>query len=250
LQSGDILTTIGYSLTSENYCAEISVEVGLIGSIEIFEDAYYITKRNSFIVGTRAYFLVSIDSELNSRTKVVYFSNTELVTVTVRAQGTTTPIKIFQNMLPTIFPPNSDPKVDIKVDDRANTQQVGFNFIFSKELASQLSANGKLSFTIGAEVKVSYSQQLKKRDIEQSEENEISTFSTDASMIDYINTDQSAFIPPTSYITDIGTSIAESSSADFGTSTLTSQIKYQSGNSDNSSYLMVTLILLFIFILI
>jgi hypothetical protein len=165
LQDKDRAAFIAYSLQSENFCAEISVEVGLTGSIGVFEDAGYTKPRTAFIVGTRAYFLVKVESELNTPSKqIIQFSNTELVTVMVRKEGEKIPIRLIEKKLTVVFSdPDTDPKADIKVDDIVDGKQVGFNFVFSKSLSSLLKANSKTSFTVGAEVQVTYVNQQKRR---------------------------------------------------------------------------------------
>jgi len=181
LQTKDIITTIQYQLQSENFCAEVTVEVGIIGSLAVYEDAAYSIPRTAFIVGTRAYFLVKIDSELNTPAKkVVNFVDTVLVQVTVRAETDTLPIKLYDKKAVFVFdPPSSDPGVDIQVDNKpALTQEVGFNFILTKKLAASLVKNNKLKFTVGAEVQAQYSSTGKKR---QGTDVESSTFSGDAS---------------------------------------------------------------------
>jgi hypothetical protein len=39
LQPADILTTVSYTLTSENFCAEVQVDVGIYGTLTVYQDA-------------------------------------------------------------------------------------------------------------------------------------------------------------------------------------------------------------------
>jgi len=134
LQEADKPAFVAYSLISENFCAEVTVEVGLTGSVGVFEDAGYSKTRTAFIVGARAYFLVKVESELNTPSKpnTIAFSNTELVTVTVRKEGEKTPIRLIEKKKVVVFAADEDPKADIKVDDRSDGKEVGFNFVFQQ----------------------------------------------------------------------------------------------------------------------
>jgi len=96
LTDGERAASIGYSLQSENFCAEVSVEVSLVGNITVYQDAALTQAKTSFIVGTRAYFLVSVDSDLNKPVKVISFSKTAVVTVTVRRENDKTPIRLVE----------------------------------------------------------------------------------------------------------------------------------------------------------
>jgi fibro-slime domain-containing protein len=173
------LAIVDFILTSENFCAEITVEVGLVGNLTAFEDEKFEKQRSSWTVGSRAYFLVYVNSELNrnSSNPVVTFSQTKLITVHVRSNSNTSlPIRLFEFGNPT-FDPTNDPKVDIKEITRTDKNYVGFSFVFTQELISQLSKDQP--YVVGAEVQVTYDNTgTKKRAILQSTGDELKRFSS------------------------------------------------------------------------
>jgi len=225
--------TVSYYLTSENFCAEISVEVGLIGTLSVFGDAGYTTAKTSFVVGTRAYFKLAIDSELNTPTKqVVTFSKTTLVSVTVKPSTASVPIRLYENKAASVFPDAStDPKVDIQVDNSLGTKTVGFNFLFTKQLATALAANSKLSFTVAAEAQATYTQSSKKRGILQANANENSEYST------------SAEIDPQTNITDVSSG-SMGSSVNAGSSAVKSSTKSTPSTSNSAVGILSSLVLI------
>jgi fibro-slime domain-containing protein len=162
LVAADIPAAVDFTLQSENFCAEVTVEVGLIGELKSYEEATYATPKVAFIVGRTAYFLVTINSDqnptgdYNDATASIKFTKTKLVTVSVRQGGTTNVIRIFEKSAPAVFDAASDVKTDCKELVNAAVNKVGFSFVFSTELSKTLQPNGKQTFTIGAEVQVSY----------------------------------------------------------------------------------------------
>jgi len=87
-------------------------------------------------------------------------------------------------MQPAIFDNTSDPKVDIKVEDTSSPQQVGFSFVVTQKLALLLvGSDAQLTFTVGAEVKATFSQtESTKRNIEQANEFEATTLSAEVQL--------------------------------------------------------------------
>jgi hypothetical protein len=163
---------VGYSLRSENFCAEITVEVSLSGKVQVFSDAGYQNPKTAYIVGDRAYFLVTVTSDLNDGysgpNPPITFSKTEIKTVTIKKQSVLAaevPIRLIERFITVNFglPADQDynPEAAIVVDPRSGNT-VGFNFVFSRKLCNLLAANSFTKFTVGAEVKVTYGN-LKKR---------------------------------------------------------------------------------------
>jgi fibro-slime domain-containing protein len=158
-------TGIDFTLQSENFCAEVTVEVGLTGDLKSYDDATFAKERTAFVVGQTSFYLVSVNSELNKGTDetkwVIKFSKTTLVKVTVRKTTDTIPIFIFNGEKPVTFAGTTD-EPDIKTDckslDGKATSKVGFSFVLSKELAATLQQNSKLTFVVGATVRVDYAQ--------------------------------------------------------------------------------------------
>jgi len=190
LQAGDINTTVTYSLASENFCATITVDIGLFGNISIFEDVKYKISQTSFYIGSRAYFLLKVDSDLNHGGKEnIIISSCDLVTISLTPIGGTVPIVLFANGAVEIYGNSTglnDTGADLMIDNSQGAKAVGFSFVFSEYLASQLCANGDLTFTVSAEASVSYSGSKKRwindvEEIEASSGNDNSEFSVKAS---------------------------------------------------------------------
>jgi hypothetical protein len=148
---------VDFNLVSENFCAEISVEIGLYGSIKIYDDSNFQNARSSFIVGTRAYFLITINSDANANpyddnTASIKFSDTILITVTIRVEGYNDIVRIFESG----HVSSDDYGSGIQSIDRSEVNMVGFSFMFTLRLIEALNCTGKVKVTIGAEVQVNY----------------------------------------------------------------------------------------------
>jgi hypothetical protein len=159
-----------FVLTSEDFCAEIEVEVGLTGSVESYEDGNFQRQRTQWVVGSMLYFKVKVNSEINPNpysesTAVIKFLSTKLTTVHIRnSLDTSIPIRLFEFGNPAIFDPTVDPKVNIKEINQTARNEVGFSFVFTNELYQQLTTNQP--YVVGVEVQVTYDNtQVKKRGI-------------------------------------------------------------------------------------
>jgi hypothetical protein len=190
LISSDEPTGVEYTLRSENFCAEISVEVGLTGSRTSFEDAAFAVARTAFIRGRRAYFLVKVASELTT----VSLGNVQLVTVSVRPDGSS-PVRLVENKVVASFDASSDPQAQAQIHN-STAGQVGFSFVFSDKLTALLQASSKQEFTIGAEVQVTYAQTKKRFNLEiLADGNENVAFSSVTSLDNSVASTTSAVTP-------------------------------------------------------
>jgi hypothetical protein len=176
LREADSKVVIDYSLTSENFCAEISIDISLTATIRIFEDAAFSIPRTLFMVGQRAYFLVTVNSNLNQDTNIIDFSQIKILTVLVRGEASDLPTLICEKGLPS----NDTVAVNIEIHQGSNSREIGFSFDFTNELTQiLLIPNGKRSFITSVELEVSY--QNKKRFAFEilASDTEKSTFSTE-----------------------------------------------------------------------
>jgi len=177
------LVSIDFTLVSENFCAEISIDIGLYGTIKVYESADFLTIRNSFIQGKTAYFLVEVSSDQNTQpyndsSASILFSSVSLVTVSLRVDVSNVILRLYQNG--TLAEETYDSGInEIK---RSNGNSVGFSFIFTEGLISALNATSKTQITVGAEVLVTYnfgsSENSTKRELMAEGEQEKTTFST------------------------------------------------------------------------
>jgi len=225
LTAADLPSNVQFSLTSENFCAEVGVEVSLTGTMTSFEDAALVTPKTAFIVGRVGYFLVKINSELNGvgdyndATATVKFgaANLKLVTVTVRQVGTTTVNRIWEKGVRAA--PDSLNTVCTEIPKTVAT--VAFSFNFSLDLAKTLAQNSKLSFTVGAEVQVTYKQSKKRGLLQDLPADEKQAYNVDADVQG-----------------------AETISSGTGTATTTSTGGSGSGTGSNGFVVVVSLALL------
>jgi len=158
-----------FILTSEDFCAEIEVEVGLSGTLISYEDSNFQKARTQWTVGSTVYFKVNVNSDLNPNpyseaTAVIKFLKTKLITVHIRNNlNSSIPLRLFEFGNPASFDPSVDPKVNIKEISQTAGNEVGFSFQFTNELYQQLTTNNQ-PYTVGAEVQVTYdNKNVKKR---------------------------------------------------------------------------------------
>jgi len=112
------------------------------------------------MIGRRAYFLVSVNSDLNpepynASTAKITFARTDLFTVTLRSSGNESNIvRLFVNGNPNTFDAVEDPQVQLEVIPGSEVNLVGFSFVFTERLSALLSNETRM--IIGAEVQVFY----------------------------------------------------------------------------------------------
>jgi len=186
--------TIDYSLTSENFCAIVSVDIGLTATIQLFEDAAMTKPRTTFMVGQSAYFKIVVSSDLNRDTETILFSKINIKTVTVRGSASSVPTCICENgAAPKYTSGEFNPNVQLELHGGSD-REATFSFVFSQELTRRvLKPNSKKSFTIGVELDAYYINNAKKRFAFEilAEDNESKTFSTD------VNVEGTTFEPTT-----------------------------------------------------
>jgi len=145
---------INFTLTSENFCATISIDIGLFGTIQTYSDSTFTTLQSSFIVGQRACYLVILNSDsnpqpYNPKTASIILSSTLLTSVTVRVNGDID--RIFSSA-------NSTSEFDTSLQTYPQSQgnEIGFCFTFSEALITDLNCTGVVTVVVGAEVTVNY----------------------------------------------------------------------------------------------
>jgi hypothetical protein len=181
LREADSKVVIDYSLTSENFCAEISIDIALTATIKIFEDVEFKKARSLFMVGQRAYFLVTVSSNLNQEENVIDFSQIKILNVLVRGEKSNLPTLICEKGLPS----NDTVNVNIEIHQGSNSKEVGFSFDFTNELTNiLLLPNGKRSFTTSVEIEVGYLNKKRFSFEVFAENKEKSTFSTEVGVDD------------------------------------------------------------------
>jgi hypothetical protein len=173
--SSDHVTTVGYKLKSENFCATISVDVGIVGKISSHENQTFVGSKSSFIVGRRVYYLVKVNSDLNDpkdpdsydptnpQKTIIQFTKTELVTVNLVLDNKTIVRLWKRGQLDSwgALCQSHDTKTPGNVALLKNS--VGFSFVMTRDLASP-PKNGKLVLKVVATVQVSYPNAKKRAD--------------------------------------------------------------------------------------
>jgi len=243
----------------KNFCATTTVDVGIVGNLRAYQDNSYTVLRTAYIVNRLGYFLVAVNSDLNTPKNasgfpdpdlyvvggagtVISFSAVTLVTVTVRTTtGDTTPVRLYENSAPEVFAAGSDLLTNCaQITQYLNgtllpQNQVGFSFNFTRKLASQLVKNSNLSFIISAEVQVTYSNLSRKR----FGLDALATPGTDSNNYESQNTVQDDGTGPTdtATVTDSGSSASSSTtnSSTSGTSNSSSSVTGSSSTTQSTS---------------
>jgi len=185
---------IEYKLRSEDFCAEMMVDVGVYGYMNCYANVDFVEHSEICIVENNRYFIIKVNSDLNpkhgavgalgadyydenSNETIITFSEVKLLTVTVRIGDKI--FKIFENGNPCKDDYDTGIKLEkSKLDGSIIAKnQVAFSFTFARRLVSILKQNSKLELTVGAEVEVIYSDMTRKR-VTLEQQVDKSTFST------------------------------------------------------------------------
>jgi len=193
--ASDHITSVQYKLKSENFCATISVDIGIIGTISSHENQSFIGSKSSFVIGRRVYYLVKVNSDLNgpkdssgkvivdqydpnNSQTIIKFTRTELVKVDIKHSNGTI-VRIWQRGATNNA--GSDCKNHTTKENPTSTlllNSVGFSFVMTRDIASP-PKNGKITVRIVAEVQVSYPSSKKRADNE-----EANTYETNSDIDD------------------------------------------------------------------
>jgi cell division septation protein DedD len=171
---------VEFKLQSENFCAEIVVDVAIVGNIRSYENATFVGSRAVFAVGKRAYYWIKINSELNpknssgqadpdvydhnSASTIIKFAKVELVYVDIKliTNGNGTLVRVWDNKKAVIWS-QTPQQIDYKTLCQVETvpsqtfNSVGFSFVWSREIAP-VPRNQRLVFQIIASVQGTYTQ--------------------------------------------------------------------------------------------
>jgi hypothetical protein len=184
----DYLASVTYKLKSENFCAAITVDVGIIGKISSHENQTFTGSKQTFIIGRRVYYLVKVNSDLNepkspdsydpSNPKtIILFTKTDLVTVSLKFDNATI-LRIWKRGALDALGANCESHTSTSTSVNLLKNSIGFSFIMTKNIANP-PKNGKVQITVLAEVQVSYPQNKKRADPTDS-----STYSTSTEITD------------------------------------------------------------------
>jgi len=179
----DTGTTVNFKLQSENFCAEVTVDVGISGNIRSYENQSFAVVKTSYIVNRRVFYLIKINSDLNVpntpdgydptlSTTVVKFSKLDLVSADIKYNASFS-IRVWDNYAATNWATTSQgidygTLCQVHTDRLAPnagpllTNSIGFSFIFTRTVAA-VPKNGKLTFTVAAIVQGTYTNLSKKR---------------------------------------------------------------------------------------
>jgi len=190
----------------------VSVDVGIIGIVRSYGDTNLDldgTTKTSFIVGRSAYYLVSINSDINlpldangnpspdlyqptGTGTVMSFSQIQLVGVTL-APSVGNVVQIFSNGSAVNFTAlgltnyQTNCKV-LTTKGPSNTplqqNQVGFTFVFTRAVVSSLAKDQELSVSVIVDVEVFYSNATKKRFSLQSTGSDANAYNVNNTIVD------------------------------------------------------------------
>jgi hypothetical protein len=277
----DYFFNVEFRLRSENFCAEIVVDVGIAGNIRSYENDSYVGSKAAFTVKTRAFYLIKVNSELNlpkaangsvdpdlydpsNPGHVVSFSKVDLVRVVLVSENGSE--LIIWNNKATVDWSKTPDKIDYKTLCQAHTTKagganlpensVGFSFVWSREVAN-VPKSKKLSLLVRATVQVTYSNISKKRYILQTTGSDETGFNQ-TSDIDDDGTGPDTTLPTTAVITDTTgpstsgatTSGATTSGATTSGATTTSASQVPTTTDTSNSYALIASLMILIIALL
>jgi hypothetical protein len=171
-------TIIEYKLKSEDFCSEMNIDVGIFGVIICFNNDMFDMHKEVFIIGSRVYFLIKINSDINPRNALgqldvdsyihenatIKFSALLLKTVIIRI-GDLDVIYLWDNFK--TCPENLNTNIALVANKGDGSlflkNQLAFSFTWSRTLLHTLKQNSKLKVTVGAEVEIKYEDSTSKR---------------------------------------------------------------------------------------
>jgi len=163
LTQQDKNVAIQYSLTSEDFCATIQVDVGLTAVMTSFEDSGFTTPKTAYIVDRVAYFKIVITSELGS---VIQFQASKITQIQfiVKADGSVAGAIEIYNQGPSVDCVSTNCNVTIITSP--NTNECDFSVAITSALINLsgeaavgnpvLKANSKVTYTLNANVQIAY----------------------------------------------------------------------------------------------
>jgi hypothetical protein len=269
----DTSTTVNFKLQSENFCAEVTVDVGISGNIRSYENQSFADVKTSYIVNRRVFYLIKINSDLNIpntpdgydpnlSTTVVKFSKLDLVNVDIKYNASFS-LRIWDNYAATNWATTSQgidygtlcQKHTDKLAPNAGallSNSVGFSFVFTR-LVAAVPKNGKLTFTVAATVQGTYTNLSKKRFTLATDGNDKTSFALDSDVTDD-TTDTQVPTSSTGATGNTGATGTTAPTTGGNPSTTnagpTNTVVTPTGNTGNSFTLIVSFIALLICLLI
>jgi len=180
--------SVQFTLKSENFCAEILVDVGISGNVKSYEDQTFTAAqvKTSFIVNRRVYYLAQVNSDLNTpsdpdnynhATAEVQFDFVEVLNVAVKFTNGTL-LYVYENKVAVNYAAKG--QADFKTLCQVHTDklpgnvalghnQVGFSFVLTRELAAP-PKNQKTTIRVIADLRVTYLNTSKKRQATESDQ--------------------------------------------------------------------------------
>jgi len=259
----DFVGSVTFTLQSENFCATASVDVGIVGNVRSYAnqsfDAY--PPETAFILGRRAYYLVKLNSDLNTPLDangnpspdlyvvggsgtVVSFASVAVDNVAVAFSNGTQQRVISagaaQNYaaqgigdLGTLAQIHTTNAAGVALQEN----EVGFSFVWTRQLVA-VPQNQEVTVTVVADVTGTYANQGNKRFGLASSGNDSSSYTIDSNVQDsgYSSTVTSATGTPTNSGTGTPTNSGTPTSSGTPTGATTkSSAKVPTESSDSVS---------------
>jgi hypothetical protein len=162
LEDKDKKVAIVYSLTSEDFCATIEIDIGLTSVMNSYEDNTFAVIRTAFVVGRNVYFKIVTSSDVTT----VGFQGSKITEVQFLLKSndvTAAAIQLYKNAV-TSQCTSSD--CAFQTISRADPKETAFTFAVTQKLidlsaaaaagSPALKANSKITFTLSAVVQVNY----------------------------------------------------------------------------------------------
>jgi hypothetical protein len=172
--TGNLNTAVEYSITSEDFCATIEVDVALTIKIKVYQSSDFGVERTSFVVGATAFFQVVLDSDLNGSPNLnreddlIKFQFTKITEVHFIVKDMNnvqqTALTLYKNSITQASVEAGIAFEIIKIDSPYK-EKAGFKFDISKKLidlaaeavsGKGLPPNSKFTFTVNVVCQVGY----------------------------------------------------------------------------------------------
>eukprot|EP01130_Rhizamoeba_saxonica_P018949 TRINITY_DN9676_c0_g1_i1.p1 TRINITY_DN9676_c0_g1~~TRINITY_DN9676_c0_g1_i1.p1 ORF type:complete len:811 (+),score=252.08 TRINITY_DN9676_c0_g1_i1:56-2488(+) len=154
---------IDFTLDSEDFCAEIQLEIALTGTLASFKDTDFEEEHSSFIEGDLVRFLVEVESSLNTEEETaVEFSGVTLVEVYITPldgepeSDLEVPYAVYDDEEVTALALEHEAEFQVIPGLPDTTNTVGFEFTITGAMAAYLERNSFKTFSVSAVVRVDY----------------------------------------------------------------------------------------------
>jgi len=165
----DFIASVVYTLTSENFCAEVDIDVGITGEIYSYLDANFVAHQSSFILDRTAYYLIIVNSDLNGgdNETVVTFTGIDITNIALQFSNGTL-VRVWQNGNSTNLGGSDCQLISSYENGTALPgDEMGFSLVFTDSLV-YIPASQEISVNVVVDIQVNYNGGSPSQNYEQS----------------------------------------------------------------------------------